>query len=120
MLKQFAGESCLGELNEDNLKASHASNLHGRQTVGITRYQDDAVHRSVVCVVGNVQAEPHVYAFLFKSRPEIIVLQLAGCVFPLFESETSKLQRPQPHCKLRFGGQNPKPAGIRPVLFGLT
>ena len=70
--------------------------FHSRQTVCVAGHQDDALYSLVCRVIGNIEADPHVDAFLLEIRPEIVVRQwycrnwnVLGLEAPKFQHTTA-------------------------------
>ena len=59
------------EGDEENLRAFAAGELHRGNKIGVAGDEDDDVGLFFQCQRGDVQSEPHVHAFLVKSRGEL-------------------------------------------------
>ena len=71
MPQQFCCKVLLRESYEHDLKASNASQLHRRETIGVASGQYDPIQGTIGGVTGDVETKPHVHALLFELRLEI-------------------------------------------------
>lgn len=72
--KGGAAELCRGGPSPaDRFEAGDPGECQDREAIGVARDQDNPVHRPVRRMPGDVEAEPHIVALLFKPRFEVRV-----------------------------------------------
>ncbi len=79
MLLQFHG-CCLPQRIKENSHAFASREFEGGDEIAITGHDDDRSNHFSQCQPGDVHANPHVNAFLFNIKFEIVIFQDSFCL----------------------------------------